>query len=227
MRTMLPPTPDVLAFAAAVDAAASHVPAITRAVAHHTAHGYGVRYTVNNGPLIALEDAPTASEAVARFVAAATFDAHHHTTGPDLAPRIPCTEQYLVPLPPSVAKLLAPATNGTACRVFALEDWRTDDADNKQPHWAVCQPCPREQWNSLERGETIVYTELFTFGEGDDEPGATALVTHVGRLLVHDSRRGLFYATVWNVGEYDWSHLAADDVQEVWRVVLLIPITQV
>ena len=225
MRPLLPPTPHILAFAAAVDATASRMPAITRAVAHHTAHGYSVRYTVNNGSLIALGDAPTASEAVARFVAAATFDTQH-SPGSALTPRIPSTDEYLAPLPPSVGKLLVPAIENATCRVFALADWRTDDADNQRPRWAVCQPCPREQWHDLERGEMIVYTELFTFGEGDDEPGATALVTYVGRLLAHDSQRGLFHATVWNVGE-GTMHLAADDVQEVWRVILLIPAAQV
>ena len=108
--------------------------------------------------------------------------------------------------------------------MFALAGWRTDDADSQRPRWAVCQPCPREQWHYLERGEQIIYTELYTFPEGwdEDEPGATALVTHIGEMLVHDAQRGLFYATAWNVGE-NMMHLADDDVQEVWRVLRVIP----
>ena len=109
--------------------------------------------------------------------------------------------------------------------MFALEAWRTNDTDTPQNRWAVCLPCPREQWHHLERGELIVYTELYTFPEGweEDEPSATALVTHVGEMLVHDAQRGLFYATTWNVGEVT-IHLASDDVQEVWRVIRLIPV---
>lgn len=219
------PLPHILAFAAAVAAAASRVPAITRAVAHH-AHGYSVRYTVNNGPLIALEDATTASGAVARFVAAATFDALHPQC-PALAPRTHSTDEYLPPLHPSVGEMLLTAAECDTCRVFALTGWRTDEDTRQQPRWAVCLPCPREQWHCLERGEQIIYTELYTFPEGwdEDEPGATALVTHVGELLVYDGKRGLFYATDWNVGE-ETMDLAADDVREVWRVIRLIPTAQ-
>ena len=213
-------------FAAAVAAAAARLPAVTRAEAHGTARAYSVRYAVDQGPLVAVEDAPTTAEAVARFVAAATAEAPHGP-GPAVAPRVPSTEEYLPPLHESVHELLLTAAECGTCRVFPLADWRTDDAANTGNRWAVAVPCPREDWPQMERGEIILYTELFTFVEGDDEPGAMALVTHAGQLLTYDDQRGLFYATIWNGDDYQESHLAADDVQEVWRVVRLIPTVQV
>ena len=65
-----------------------------------------------------------------------------------------------------------------------------------------------------------MYTKLFTFGESDDEPGARALVALVSGLLVYDAQYELFYVTAWNVGKEE-RYLAAEDVQEVWRVILL------
>jgi hypothetical protein len=144
--------------------------------------------------------------------------------GPTSAPHRPRTDEYLPPLDQSASELLLTASERETCRVFALADWRTEEAGNGEPYWAVCQPCPREQWGSLERGEAIIYTELYTFGSGDDEPGATTLVTHIGRLLVYDKRRGMFYASEWNGGDDCTSELADDNVQEVWRVVRLIPV---
>jgi len=145
---------------------------------------------------------------------------------PTPALSLPNADEYLPPLDRSAGEVLLTTNERDTCRVFALADWRTDNADEQRPRWAVCQPCPREQWSRLDRTEVIIYTELYTFGPGDDEPGATALVTHVGRLLVHDEQRGLFYATEWNNGESNMPSLAADDVQEVWHVVRFIPAAQ-
>lgn len=47
----------------------------------------------------------------------------------------------------------------------------------------------------LKRGEVIMYTKLFTFGESDDEPGARALVTLVGGLLAYNAQYELFHVT--------------------------------
>lgn len=217
-----------LSFAAAVAASADAL-GLYHAEAHRAGRHYFVAYKpTTDAPYVQHTEALTCpAAALDFFIRSATARQSHQPVAAAAPEPYTDTTNYLRPLCPSVHDVLPlTAAERQTCRVFALDANRRDEDDQvSAPRFAVCQPCPREQWGQLNPGDLLVYTELYQFTEQDGPfaPGTAdagpprSLVTHVGPLQVHDARRGLFYACSWNGNNSDLD-LAADDVQEVYLV---------
>lgn len=111
-----------------------------------------------------------------------------------------------------------------ACRLFVLNSDHYPEADcpDDEGHppigrFAVCAPCPREQWGRLLPGQILVYTELYQPVDALDPDCPAALITHVGPLRLYDEKRGLFYATSWQQFDEECD-LDAEQLKAVWVV---------
>ena len=77
-------------FATTVEVAAAQLPVIPRTTAYQSNYGFTIRYAMPNLMAIELETTPTESEALARFIEAATADASSvniHPLKPTLSAR--------------------------------------------------------------------------------------------------------------------------------------------
>ena len=174
-------------FAAAVAAAAAAWPALSNVLAIESPGWYAVRYTSATGLAVELEGTRTPAVAVARFKqAAATEQVRPITYTDDLLVALPASSYNLLRHP------LSPEEQQT-CSAFVLDyNILGEDAERV----AIAQRIPQSEWSTLAPGQTVLYTEVYTFSERDEYPeGTTSLVTHLGELRAYDEVRGLFYAS--------------------------------
>jgi hypothetical protein len=134
----------------------------------------------------------------------------------------PAVEDLRIPSLHESIRQLLPLTpkERQNCSVFALHgDFRPEEDEARTGRFAIAYHVAREDWPTLQAGDTLIYTALEPVPAKDIErEGCSSwLRTHCGPLRVYDAERGVFYAYSW-AGLDGEERFAADDVQEIYLV---------
>jgi hypothetical protein len=85
---------------------------------------------------------------------------------------------------------------------------------------AVCRPVHQDDLGQLAAGNTVIYTEAYTFTE-NERPRVShipVLCSHVGTVRVSDGVRELLYTSTWEGDDDQARSHEYSELYEVWQV---------